>query len=37
MTKLAKAGCSRIDTEFSWDKIAERTEAVYQEAKGRSS
>ncbi|MGV8176103.1 MAG: glycosyltransferase family 4 protein [Methanothrix sp.] len=37
MAKLASAGCSRIDTEFSWDRIAEKTEAVYQEAKGRSS
>lgn len=37
MAKLARAGCSRIDTEFSWDRIAEKTEAVYQEAKGRSS
>ncbi|MCU0637901.1 MAG: glycosyltransferase family 4 protein, partial [Methanothrix sp.] len=37
MAKLASAGCSRIDTEFSWDRIAEKTEAVYQEAKGRCS
>ena len=32
MKKLAQAGCSRIDAEFSWDRIAKRTEAVYEEA-----
>jgi glycosyltransferase involved in cell wall biosynthesis len=32
MQKLARAGCSRIDAEFSWDHIAKRTEAVYDEA-----
>ncbi|VVB72119.1 D-inositol-3-phosphate glycosyltransferase [uncultured archaeon] len=37
MMKLARAGCSRIDAEFSWDHIAERTEEVYKQIleKGR--
>ena len=29
MVKLARAGCNRIETEFSWDHIAEKTEQVY--------
>jgi len=33
MTKLARAGSSRIDSEFSWDRIAKRTEDVYEEAR----
>lgn len=33
MAKLARAGCSRIETEFSWDHIAENTEQVYFEAR----
>ncbi|MCK9565457.1 MAG: glycosyltransferase family 4 protein, partial [Methanothrix sp.] len=33
MKKLARAGCSRIDAEFSWDRIAKRTEDVYEEAR----
>jgi glycosyltransferase involved in cell wall biosynthesis len=32
MKKLAEAGYSRIDTEFSWDRIATRTEKVYEQA-----
>ena len=32
MIKLARAGCNRIETEFSWDHIAEKTEEVYIEA-----
>jgi glycosyltransferase involved in cell wall biosynthesis len=32
MAKLARAGCSRIETEFSWDHIAEKTEEAYVEA-----
>jgi len=37
MTKIAKAGCSRIDAEFSWERIAKKTEDVYHEAlEGRS-
>lgn len=32
MAKLARAGCSRIENEFSWDHIAEKTEEVYVEA-----
>jgi len=31
MKKIARAGCSRIDAEFSWDRIAKRTEDVYKE------
>ncbi len=31
MRKLAQAGHDRIDTEFSWDRIARRTEEVYSE------
>jgi glycosyltransferase involved in cell wall biosynthesis len=30
MKKLAMAGCSRINAEFSWDHIAERTQEVYE-------
>jgi glycosyltransferase involved in cell wall biosynthesis len=37
MAKLAKAGCSRIDAEFSWDRIAEKTEGVYKEAQERAA
>ena len=33
MVKLARAGCNRIETEFSWDHIAEKTEEVYIEAR----
>jgi glycosyltransferase involved in cell wall biosynthesis len=33
MVKLTRAGCSRIETEFSWDHIAENTEKVYFEAR----
>jgi len=32
MKELARAGCSRIDSEFSWDIIAKRTEDVYEQA-----
>ncbi|MCX6669657.1 MAG: glycosyltransferase family 4 protein [Methanothrix sp.] len=32
MKKLAQAGHSRIDAEFSWDRIAKRTEEVYLQA-----
>ena len=32
MEELARAGCSRIDSEFSWDIIAKRTEDVYEQA-----
>jgi hypothetical protein len=32
MSKIARAGCNRIETEFSWDLIAEKTEEVYVEA-----
>jgi glycosyltransferase involved in cell wall biosynthesis len=35
MKKLAEAGYSRIDTEFSWDRIATRTEEVYELAMGQ--
>jgi len=31
MEKLAEAGQSRIGKEFSWDRIAEKTEEVYAE------
>ena len=31
MKKLALAGCSRIDAEFSWERIAKRTEEVYEQ------
>ena len=31
MKKIANAGCSRIDAEFSWERIAKRTEDVYKE------
>ena len=30
MEKIAKAGCDRIEAEFSWDRIAKRTEEVYE-------
>lgn len=30
MKKLAVAGCSRINAEFSWDRISKRTEDVYE-------
>ena len=29
MKKLGRAGHNRIETEFSWDRIAKRTEEVY--------
>ena len=32
MEKLGRAGHSRIETEFSWDRIAKRTEEVYNQA-----
>ncbi len=35
MKKLAEAGYSRIDAEFSWDRIATRTEDVYKLALGQ--
>lgn len=31
MKDLARAGCARISSEFSWDHIAKRTEKVYDE------
>jgi len=34
MKKLAEAGQSRIEKEFSWDWIAEETEEVYAEVLG---
>ena len=34
MNKLAEAGQSRIEKEFSWDRIAEETEEVYAEVLG---
>ena len=34
MKKLAEAGQSRIGKEFSWDRIAEKTEEVYAEIQG---
>jgi len=34
MKKLAEAGQSRIEKEFSWDRIAEETEEVYAEVLG---
>jgi glycosyltransferase involved in cell wall biosynthesis len=37
MKKLAEAGCSRIEAEFSWDRIASRTEEIYERALSRSS
>jgi glycosyltransferase involved in cell wall biosynthesis len=30
MRRLGEAGCSRIQAEFSWDRIAMRTEEVYE-------
>lgn len=30
MKKMARAGCNRIEEEFSWDRIAKRTEEVYE-------
>jgi glycosyltransferase involved in cell wall biosynthesis len=30
MTRLAGAGRKRIEAEFSWDRIAQRTEEVYE-------
>ena len=32
MKKLAREGCNRIGSEFSWDIIAKRTEDVYEQA-----
>ena len=34
MKKLAEAGQSRIEKEFSWERIAEKTEEVYAEVLG---
>ena len=34
MKKLAEAGHSRIEKEFSWDRIAEKTEEVYADVRG---
>lgn len=31
MMKLAAAGCSRIEAEFSWDRIAKKSEDVYDQ------
>ncbi len=36
MKKLAEAGYNRIDAEFSWDRIAIRTEEVYEQALGQA-
>jgi glycosyltransferase involved in cell wall biosynthesis len=30
MKRIASAGCDRIESEFSWDRIAKRTEGVYE-------
>ncbi|MDD1742338.1 MAG: glycosyltransferase family 4 protein [Methanotrichaceae archaeon] len=32
MKKLAVSGCDRIESEFSWDRIAKRTESVYEKS-----
>jgi len=32
MRHLARAGWARIESEFSWDHIAERTEEAYEQA-----
>lgn len=37
MEKIASAGHNRIKREFSWDKISERTEDVYEKAFVRTS
>lgn len=37
MKKLAQAGCNRIDAEFSWERIAKRTEEVYEQTLKRGS
>ena len=29
MKRLAELGCARIEAEFSWDRIAKRTEGIY--------
>jgi len=34
MKKLSAAGYNRIEAEFSWDRIAKRTEDVYEKALG---
>ena len=34
MKELAKAGQNRIEKEFSWNRIAEKTEEVYAEILG---
>ena len=34
MKKLSAAGYNRIEAEFSWDRIAKRTEEVYEKALG---
>jgi glycosyltransferase involved in cell wall biosynthesis len=34
MKKLAIAGQGRIEREFSWDRIAEKTEEIYAEISG---
>ncbi len=36
MKKIAREGCSRIGSEFSWDIIAKRTEDVYEQAMEQS-
>jgi glycosyltransferase involved in cell wall biosynthesis len=36
MKRLAQAGCNRIDSEFRWDCIAQRTEEVYEQAIART-
>jgi glycosyltransferase involved in cell wall biosynthesis len=36
MKRLAEAGCSRVESEFRWDCIAQRTEEVYEQAIGKS-
>ena len=36
MKHLARAGLSRIESEFSWDHIAERTEELYEQVIGQS-
>ncbi|MCJ7445076.1 MAG: glycosyltransferase family 4 protein [Methanotrichaceae archaeon] len=32
MKRLAQFGCDRIESEFSWDRIAKRTERVYEKS-----
>jgi glycosyltransferase involved in cell wall biosynthesis len=35
MKKLGSAGMKRVETEFSWDRIADRTEQVYWKVTGK--